>query len=190
MTNLNSQIKSCQKCPLYKDTPCGPVPGIGPDKASLMIVGEALGEDESIVGEPFVGLCGRFLDKMLDKAGLIREEIYITNAVKCLPTKNNKLRTPSKKEINACKKWLWLELTKVAPQYILTMGRVSTELLLHVKKTTPLKEIIGRPYRVDYSTAIIVPCYHPSYIMVHSKKDMERMVEILYDIRQKIVPVV
>ncbi len=75
---------------------CRPVGGIGPLNARNMIVGEALGADEAILEEPFVGQCGQLLNKMLIEAGLSRESCYITNVVKCRPVDGKKNRPPTR----------------------------------------------------------------------------------------------
>jgi len=171
-------------CPLHKDMPdtC-PVPGVGPIDAKIMLVGEALGEDESLLEKPFVGRCGKFLDEMLKKAGLVRSELYITNVVKCRPTKNNgkSNRPPSKSEINICKGWLWRELQLVKPEIVVTLGRVPTGTLLsgQLKNLFTLGKIIGVPHIVDYMDATIIPLFHPSYLVIHGRKHIEQCVEVL-----------
>ncbi len=89
--NLLSAIKDCKRCPLYKDMPegCKPVKGDGSLNADLMLVGEALGKDESLLELPFQGMAGKMLDKMLEKANINRKQIYLDNIVKCRPTTNN-----------------------------------------------------------------------------------------------------
>lgn len=193
--NLQNQIKSCINCHLYKFMPdgCHPVPGIGPFNAKIMIIGEALSEEESILEEPFVGKCGKLLDKMLNLAGIEREECFITNLVKCHPytetqrgkrvTKKN--RPPNKNEIINCFNWLYQEVEKVKPVVIFTMGRLPLNSLLNLRTSEKLGDYVGRYFQDRCSTLpdidptpIIFPCFHPSYILQHSQKDIDTTVEI------------
>lgn len=171
---------------------CKPVPGEGPLTAKLMIVGEALGYDESVLERPFMGQAGQFLDKVLERAGISRQTCYITNAVRCRPTKNGgrSNRPPSKSEIEACLDWLIREVNLVQPEIIVTLGMIPTRSFLwqQMKSTTRLGEMVGRVYEFGISTNFespkqVVPCYHPSYIMQHAKSDVENMVNIFRKVK-------
>ncbi len=196
MVNILSAIPSCTRCHLYKSMPegCHPVPGDGPITADMMIVGEALGEQESLLELPFQGMAGRMLDRMLEEANIDRTTTYITNAVKCRPTKNNgkSNRPPSNEEIDKCKSWLYNELCVVRPKVIVTLGKVPTSVLLyktqHMKnKTYKLKDLLQQQFLMNYYDeveevkwdSIIVPCYHPSYILGHNRKMLGMSIEIL-----------
>jgi len=184
MLNLQQKIKSCTKCNLCKDMPGTlPVPGVGPVDAKLMLVGEALGEDESLLEEPFVGKCGQLLDKILLDAGLKREDLYITNVVKCRPTNESGKanRPPSSEEIFFCKSWLWQEIKLVNPKCIVTLGKVPTHTLLrtYLNKNFTLGKVFGKNFKVDYCDSIIVPCWHPSYLMMHGRKHVDSTTELL-----------
>lgn len=153
----NSQ---CQRCSLRKE--CNQVVcGIGPANTKLMLVGEAPGADEDIEGVPFVGQSGELLNKFLQAAGISREGVYITNAVKCRP-KNNTV--PDATTIAACKRWLWEELKLIQPQVVVPLGKVAAALLLKLKNFT-MKSILGKTYKVEYIKAVILPWYHPSYLL-------------------------
>lgn len=187
--NLNDKIKSCTRCHLYLDLPCGAIPvhGDGNQDANVMLLGEALGENEVILGQPFQGMAGKLLDKMLKTAGIKRESLYITNVVKCRPTKNNgrSNRPPTKEEIQKCKPWLWAEIKKVNPKVIITLGKIPTTTLLAgqagFKKSSSLASILGQPFSVDYHSAKIVPCYHPSYLMQHGRDKINDCIKIIGD---------
>jgi len=103
--------------------------GEGPERPKLMLIGEAPGEQETLLGRPFVGKAGKNLDRFLELAGLERDEIYISNAVKIRPTKVGKTgrignRPPSKEEIAFFRPWLLREIAEVAPMMIATLGNV------------------------------------------------------------------
>jgi len=150
-----------------------------------MIVGEALGENEATLGEPFVGMCGKTLKKMLADANIPQESYYITNTVKCWPYEKNgnrtKNRPPTDEEITACKGWLWKEIQMLDPYVIITLGKVPTYTLLasQLKKNFKLDSSIGKEYKVPWCKSIIYPLYHPSYIMQYGKAKMQHMVTLL-----------
>lgn len=108
----------CAKCRL-RESRTKVVPGSGPCPASMMIIGEAPGKDEDFAGSPFVGRAGRILDQALADAGISRNEIYITNIVKCRPPKN---RRPRADELSACAKYLENELRAVKPSVVCLLG--------------------------------------------------------------------
>jgi uracil-DNA glycosylase family 4 len=157
---LQADNKGCTRCVLREG--CQQVvPGIGPINARLMIVGEGPGEDEDIEGEPFVGRSGQLLRKLLNDANIEPASCYITNSVRCRPPNNRK---PSSEEINACKIWLWREIQMIKPIVILTLGGTSSALLLK-QNNCKMKNVIGKRHQVDYINSVIMPWYHPSYLL-------------------------
>lgn len=174
---LHKQIKACQKCGLCKEMPAPskPVPGVGPACCAIMIVGEALELDDAILEMPFVGMHGKYLDRLIDKAGLRRDHIYITNTVKCRPSKSNGKynRPPEDNEVKACKLWLWEEIQLIKPKAIITLGKLPTRILLSQKKSFSLEPMIGYGYKPLWTEATVFPCYHPSYLMVRNSKEQE-----------------
>lgn len=162
---LLTTMKDCKRCPLRRG--CSQVvTGAGNFNAKLMIVGEAPGQDEDIEGEPFVGRRGALLNKLLRENEIQREDIYITNAVKCRPPGNRK---PSQTEMKVCKIWLWEEIQGLPNlKVIATLGATSTGLLLRISAPT-MKDHVGQVYTVDYTQAKIMPWYHPSFILHRNK---------------------
>lgn len=122
-----------------------------------MIIGEAPGKREDDSGKPFVGRSGQLLMSMLATVDLDRDNCFITNAVSCRPPDN---RTPSKKEIAACRKWLQYQIALVKPKYILTLGNVPLQSLLGV---TGVKKHRGKPVLKD--GIVILPTFHPSFAL-------------------------
>lgn len=178
--------QDCNRCHLRKD--CNQVvPGYGP-ASKLMLVGEAPGENEDLLGEPFVGLAGELLSKMLKEAGINRKACFITNSVRCRPTTKNgrwvKNRPPTDDEIQSCKDWLWKEIQVIQPSVIVTFGKVPTRLLLRLKKTFRMADYFGKHLTVDYSDAIIIPCWHPSYLLQHGKDKLEDSINLLKSVKQ------
>ena len=123
--DLRGEIAACARCPL-----AGPatqaVPGEGPERAVLMIVGEQPGDQEDLAGRPFVGPAGRLFDEIAAEAGMDRQEVYVTNAVKHFKfTVRGKRRihqSPNRSEVEHCRWWLTREIASVRPRLIVAMG--------------------------------------------------------------------
>ena len=122
-----------------------------------MVIGEAPGHREDITGKPFVGKAGNLLDLMFSEVGLDRSKMFITNAVACRPPDN---RTPKKKEIQACRKWLNYQIALVKPKYVLLLGNVPLQAVLGLKG---IKSLRGRP--IEKNGVVYLPTFHPSYIL-------------------------
>jgi DNA polymerase len=189
LETLKKSIIKCDKCSLCGELPLGPVFGIGKEKSRIMLLGEAAGKDEAVLEEPFVGQCGQLLDKMLFSAGLKRRDLYITNVIKARPTKNDGRanRPPSDVEIAACKGWLWKEIQLVQPKCIITLGKVPTYTLLRsqLKKSFKLGDSVGVEYVVDYCDSRIFPSWHPSYLMLHGKKEVDSTVNLFKELKER-----
>ena len=126
---LNEKIAVCQLCTLSVNRNLT-VPGSGPSKAQIMLVGEAPGREEDLKGMPFVGRAGRILDEALAQAGLKREEVFITSAIKCRPPQNRK---PKKKEIELCLPYLLAQIDAINPQVVCLMGNTDAQAILGIQ---------------------------------------------------------
>ena len=118
---LASEIHNCQRCPLG-GTRKSAVPGEGDPNSVVLLVGEGPGADEDRQGRPFVGRSGQFLTEMLENVGIRREDVYITNVVKCRPPEN---RDPHPQELEACQEYLERQVELINPRIIVTLGRFS-----------------------------------------------------------------
>ena len=188
---IQDQIRACKRCPLYKylGIDCYPVPGHGNPNASIMFIAEAPGEQEELFGKPLVGPAGQLFDKMLGAAGIDREQCYCSNIVHCRPTKDNKgfsNRAPTDEEIAKCKLWIWKEMQWINPSTIVTMGKVATYTLLNkqLKKTFSMGKACGQHFRVDYHNAVIIPVFHPSFLMQHGKRYIESTITIFRSLHE------
>jgi uracil-DNA glycosylase len=181
---LQEAAKECRACPLWK-TGTQTVFGEGSRHAKVIFVGEQPGNEEDLAGKPFVGPAGKLLDKALDEAGINRDEIYVTNAVKHFkwePKGKRRLhKKPNSGEIAACRPWLEAELDVLQPQVLVCLGATAAQALL------------GKQFRVtkhrgeflESSLARhVIATVHPSSILRapddetrHS--EMERFVEDL-----------
>jgi len=120
---LEKDILTCTQCALHK-TRINAVVGSGNLNANILFVGEAPGANEDKEGKPFVGRSGKILDKLLASIDLKREDVYITNIVKCRPPEN---RNPSSQEINICSLYLDKQVQQIQPKIIVTLGRFASE---------------------------------------------------------------
>ena len=142
--------------------------GEGPQRPRLMLIGEAPGEQETLQGRPFVGKAGQNLDHFLVLAGLRREEIYITNAVKLRPTKTGKTgrlsnRPPTKDEIALFRPWLLREIAEVAPQMIATLGNVPLRAV--TGRSLTIGEVHGQVIDAGETGLPLFALYHPASLI-------------------------
>lgn len=152
-------IESCQRCELAERC-TQKVPGVGNRQADLMIIGEGPGMEEDRKGEPFVGRSGQLLDKMLAAIGLQREQVYITNIVKCRPPDN---RDPKPAEAEACRAYLQTQIELIAPKVILSVGRISAQNLLGLQQ--PVGKLIGQQHVLPDTSIPLKVSYHPAYLL-------------------------
>lgn len=164
LTALRDAVDGCRGCPLYKDA-IQAVFGEGPASARLVLIGEVPGDQEDRQGRPFVGPAGRVLDDALDAAGLDRDEVYLTNAVKHFKyTMRGKRRIharPRASEIEACKPWLEHELADVDPDAILLLGAVAVSSVLGSK----VKVLRDRGKRLDTPLGATFVTVHPASVL-------------------------
>ena len=148
------------------------VPGEGNPDAEIMFIGEAPGRQEELVGRPFVGAAGRLLNRLLKVIDIKREDVYITNLVKCRPPKN---RDPLPEEIEACSGWLNEQIGSVRPKLIVLLGRFATNRFLPNIK---ISEVHGRKFIRDINnlgTFVFFPTYHPAAALYN--KSLEKSLE-------------
>ena len=142
--------------------------GEGPERPRLMLIGEAPGEQETLQGRPFVGKAGQNLDHFLALAGLSREEIYISNAVKLRPTKTGKTgrlsnRPPTKDEIALFRPWLMREIEEVAPGMIATLGNVPLRAV--TGRSLSIGEVHGQVLDAGETGLPLFALYHPASLI-------------------------
>jgi DNA polymerase len=157
--NITQSIHQCQACELARSC-TQKVPGVGNQKAELMIIGEGPGHEEDLKGEPFVGRSGQLLDKMLLAIGLSRSQVFITNIVKCRPPNN---RDPHIDEVRACEPFIQAQIKQIAPRVILAVGRISAHHLLNC--TTPVGKLIDQVHHLPGSKIPLKVTYHPAYLL-------------------------
>ncbi|MBC8522079.1 MAG: uracil-DNA glycosylase [Candidatus Syntrophoarchaeum sp.] len=162
MERVEKEIKECRHCELCK-TRNNPVVGEGSLSAKVMFVGEAPGYYEDLKGRPFVGKAGKVLDELLESVGLQRNEVYITNVLKCRPPGN---RNPATAEIKACTPYLDAQLEIIKPEVIATLGNFSLSYIFDKfgLKKDKISKMHGKVFDVSTIASIkkIIPLYHPA----------------------------
>jgi len=155
--NLKAEVSLCEKCVLSK-TRKNVVFGDGSDKAKIIFIGEAPGEDEDIQGLPFVGRSGQLLTNIIEAMGLKRKDVYIANILKCRPPDN---RPPAPGEILACRDYLRRQIEMIRPKVICTLGKFASQTLLNTE--TPISALRGK---FGYYNGIkVMPTFHPAYLL-------------------------
>lgn len=167
--SLEEIILNCQKCPLAQ-TRTHVVPGDGNLNAELMFIGEAPGRDEDMQGRPFVGRAGQLLTKIIHAMKFQRDEVYITNIVKCRPPSN---RNPHGTEIASCKDYLLAQIELINPKVIVTLGKVAADLF--IRSSLGMTALRGDFHNFD--NIKVMPTFHPSYLIRNEgNKNLKKMV--------------
>lgn len=156
---LKKQITACISCDLCK-TATNIVFGVGSKNAKVMFIGEAPGANEDLQGEPFVGRAGMLLNAMLQSIGLKREDVYITNILKCRPPNN---RDPLPQEIKLCTAYLLQEIALVQPKVLVAVGRIAAQFLLNTAET--MGRMRNRTYHYGQQKIPLIVTYHPAYLL-------------------------
>ncbi|MEM1584580.1 MAG: uracil-DNA glycosylase [Nitrososphaerota archaeon] len=161
LEHLRKMVEECRKCPLWRNRN-KPVFGEGPPDAKIMLIGLGPGYNEDREGRPFVGAAGKFLNKLLESSGLKREEVYITNVVKCYLPENR----ATDEEVKACTPYLDKQIELIDPEYIIGLGNTAAEYLS--KKYgfdfTSMERIHGVTFKISTISkeVKITVMYHPA----------------------------
>ena len=153
LDQIAEETRGCTNCELHHSRK-NAVPGDGPPNAEIMFVGEGPGFHENEQGLPFVGAAGNFLEELLASIDLKRQDVYITNVVKCRPPGN---RDPQTEELSACGDYLERQIQAINPKVIVTLGRFS---MARYMQNAKISEVHGKPMRVR--GRLIVPMFHPA----------------------------
>ncbi len=156
---LQQRVSGCTQCALHRSR-TQTVFGVGDRNADWLIIGEAPGKDEDLEGEPFVGRAGQLLNSMLLAIGLKRDQVYITNIVKCHPPEN---RDPKSEETVCCEPFLLRQIDLVQPKMILALGRVAAQSLLRSK--LPLGKLRGSVHSFRDTGIPLIATWHPAYLI-------------------------
>lgn len=184
MEQLEQEVLSCTKCDLHR-TRHNVIFGEGNISARILIIGEAPGHDEDMIGRPFVGLSGQLLDKILAACGFTREKhVYISNIVKCRPPEN---RVPTDQEVKTCIPYLMKQIELIDPLILLPLG------------ASALRVLFGKEYRItqvrgnwlNWYDKLVMPVYHPAALLRNPnlKRDTwEDYKKVVYKYRELVDP--
>jgi probable DNA metabolism protein len=165
---LREEAAGCRACHLWKDA-TQTVFGEGPQRAQVMLVGEQPGDKEDLAGKPFVGPAGQMLDRALDQAGIDRNKVYVTNAVKHFKfVPRGKIRLhqkPNTAEIKACRPWYERELASIKPDLVVAMGATAAQSVLG--KITPINKTRGRLIDLDDGLKALVTVHRCFLLRLH-----------------------
>lgn len=153
LAQIAREVSVCERCMLHHSRKLA-VPGEGPVDAEIMFIGEGPGFHENEQGRPFVGAAGKYLEELLAKINLRREDVFIGNVVKCRPPNN---RDPMPEELAACSDYLERQIQVINPKVIVTLGRYSMARFLPNAK---ISDVHGQSYRIK--GRLIVPMFHPA----------------------------
>jgi DNA polymerase len=180
---IANKIAQCKKCGLCENR-TKTVPGIGNPKARVVFIGEGPGRDEDQSGEPFVGRAGSLLNNIIEACEWKREQIYITNIVKCRPPNN---RNPEEEEAAACRAFLDLQLKVINPEYIVCLGAVASKYIIagqdEYASLNSLRLVQNRnglyKYEKDPVDAKVLCTFHPAYLLRNPKMKKESWQDML-----------
>jgi DNA polymerase len=168
ITRLRAEAADCTRCDLYRGA-TQTVFGVGPAHPQLVLIGEQPGDKEDLEGHPFVGPAGQLLDRALVAAGIDRDRIYLTNAVKHFKWKrgNGKVRLhqkPNREEVRACAQWWEAELETLRPQLVVLLGATAAQAVLgpSVKVTRDRGTVLRANAERTYDTLVTM---HPSAVL-------------------------
>jgi uracil-DNA glycosylase family 4 len=172
LAELEREILQCRRCRL-QESKTHYVPGEGCNHPDILFVGEGPGETEDQFGRPFIGKAGQLLDKIIQRMGLARADVFITNVVKCRPPNN---REPQRDEVEACLPYLSRQIGVLQPKVIVCLGRVALNNLLGTSHS--MGRIRGQ--LLSFHDIPLIPTYHPSYIL--HKKDKEEISQAKWEV--------
>ena len=176
LEGIREQVRVCTDCSL-SETRTHAVPGEGPSNANVVLIGEGPGYHEDQQGKPFVGSAGKFLDNLLASAGFSRDDVFITNMVKCRPPNN---RDPQNDEIESCSSYLDSQIEALSPKVIVTLGRFSFGKFFPGETITQSRGIVRKWNNIN-----ILPMYHPAAALYNPslrprlEKDFEKLLELI-----------
>ncbi len=157
LARLRDRVGLCTRCSLHEKR-TNTVFGTGNPNTKVLFIGEAPGRDEDIKGEPFVGRAGKLLNKIFVAIDLEREDVYITNMLKCRPPQN---RDPAEDEVRCCEKYLVEQIELIRPGIICALGRIAAQWLLRSKATLGSMRLSEHTYQ----GIPVMVTYHPAALL-------------------------
>ena len=182
LKKIKEQVTECTNCELSQ-TRTNSVPGKGNFRSDVIFVGEAPGKNEDVKGEPFIGIAGKKLSGALENAGISREQVYITNIVKCRPPKN---RVPTITERDTCKNYLEKEIEIIKPKIICILGNTAFKSLLDGKQIIKFRgKIVKKDNQLYFLTIHPAATIYNQKLISVLKKDMKKLFKLIEEIKNK-----
>lgn len=181
-----NEMSHCKSCHLREGSN-QVIPGVGPQN-TIMFIGEGPDKESNILGEPFVGRTGKLFTKLLNQSRIDRNQVYITNAVKCF-----KDGAPTKKECDFCANlWLFREIKEVNPKVIVCLGKLAARTVLNIPATIKTKDLINKSFEAFFQDDKIYRypayvMYHPSYLLQHGRQYCRDFIACMEGIRDKYI---
>lgn len=177
---VKQNVIECTKCDLCK-TRTNSVPGKGNFKSDVIIVGEAPGKNEDENGEPFIGIAGKKLSKALEDAGISREDVYITNIVKCRPPKN---RVPTTVERSTCQEYLKQEIAIIKPKIICVLGNTAFNSLLGGSEIIKFRgKLVKKDKQLYFLTVHPAATIYNQKLVKVLKNDIVKMLDLITELK-------
>lgn len=178
LLSIRQEIGDCTRCKLHTLGRKQIVFGVGNPNADLMFVGEAPGADEDEQGEPFVGLSGQLLTKIIEAIGMTRADVYIANVIKCRPPNN---RAPESEEVATCEPFLFKQIDAIRPKVIVALGTHAAHALLKIN--TPISKLRGQVIEFR-GGAKLIPTFHPAYLLRDQNPRSARRRDVWEDMKK------
>jgi len=180
LEKLKQDVIKCKKCDLCK-TRTNSVPGKGNFKSDVIFVGEAPGKNEDKNGEPFIGVAGKKLSNALDEANISREDVYITNVVKCRPPNN---RVPNTDERNTCQQYLKDEIKIIKPKMICVLGNTAFNSVLGGSEITKFRgKVIKKEGQLYFITIHPAATIYNQKLIDVLKDDIKKLFELIRELK-------
>ncbi len=177
---VKQNVIKCTKCDLCK-TRTNSVPGKGNFQSKVIFVGEAPGRNEDKTGEPFVGVAGKKLSEALEEAGVSRDEVYITNIVKCRPPNN---RVPSTNERNTCQEYLKLEISIIKPKIICLLGNTAFNSILGGSEITKFRgKVVQKENQLYFLTIHPAATIYNQKLVSVLKEDIIKLFSLIRELK-------
>ena len=180
LETIKQNVIECTKCDLCK-TRTNSVPGKGNFQSDVIFVGEAPGRNEDKHGEPFVGAAGKKLSAALEKAGISREDVYITNVVKCRPPNN---RVPNTKERDTCQEYLKEEISIIKPKIICILGNTAFNSILGGSEITKFRgKLVRKDDQLYFLTIHPAATIYNQELISTLRKDIVRLFGLIRELK-------
>lgn len=177
---IKQNVIECTKCDLCK-TRTNSVPGKGNFHSDVIFVGEAPGKNEDEKGEPFIGIAGKKLSIALEEAGIARDDVYITNIVKCRPPKN---RVPTTMERDTCQDYLKQEITIIKPKIICILGNTAFNSLLGGSEIIKFRgKLVRKDNQLYFLTVHPAATIYNQELIKVLREDIRKLFELITELK-------